>query len=92
MFDWATGRLLSSVGIAPGVNQIGFDPGNRRIYCAGGSGMISVVEARSDTLMLIGNVTTELGVRTVAVDPVTHSVWAAFGDKKKSHILRFKAM
>ena len=54
--------------------------------------MISVVEARSDTLMLIGNVTTELGVRTVAVDPVTHSVWAAFGDKKKSHILRFKAM
>ena len=30
------GRLLKSVDIVPGVDQIAFDPGDQRIYCASG--------------------------------------------------------
>jgi DNA-binding beta-propeller fold protein YncE len=44
VMDSSTGVCLKSVDIAPGVDQIAFNPGNQRIYCASGQGKLSVLE------------------------------------------------
>jgi DNA-binding beta-propeller fold protein YncE len=38
VLDSVSGKSLGAVDIAEGVDQIAFDPGNKRIYCAAGQG------------------------------------------------------
>ena len=73
------------------MDQIVFDAGNRRVYCAASGGAISVVQETADGAKLLGNVTTGVKAHTFTVDPKTHAVWTAYGDKESSHILRFSA-
>ena len=83
-----SGKVLSTVAIAPGyVDQIAFDPGNSRLYCASSVGDISVVQEMPDgTLSLLGMVATPKGTHTLAVDPVTHTVWASTYDSRCSYL------
>lgn len=80
MLDMTTGRVLASVATAPGdVDQIAFDPGLRRIYCAC-AGVLSVVQETATGLRLLGNVTDPKGTHSVAVDAPTHTVWICYAD------------
>lgn len=83
------GKLVTSVDIAPGVDQIAFDPGNHRVYCAC-AGNISVVEETPEGgARLLGNVSSPKGAHTLTVDPATHSVWICYADTKQSYLQEF---
>ena len=88
LIDMTTGKVLSTVAIAPGyVDQIAFDAGNGHLYCASSVGDISVVtETPAGTLTLLGTVATPKGTHTLAVDPQTHTVWAATYDDQNSYL------
>ena len=82
VMDSVGGKVIATVDIAAGVDQIVFDPGNKRVYCAAGSGgVISVVQETADGATLLGNVKTEGHAHTLTVDPKTHAVWIAYGEK-----------
>ena len=91
MMDQNTGKVLSSVSIAPGyVDQIAFDPGNGRLYCAcGDAGVISVVGESEAAIALLGNVPSHHKSHTLAVDPDTHAVWISYSDAGNGCLQQF---
>ena len=91
VMDSENGKVVATVDIAAGVDQIVFDAGNGRVYCAASGGVISVVQETKGGAELLGNVRTGVKAHTLTVDPKTHAVWTAYGDKDASHILRFFA-
>lgn len=80
VFDLKTGKLLATVDIVKRTDQIAFDPGLRRIYCAG-AGAITVVQETTSGAESIGDVPSPAGAHTIAVDPRNHNVWVSFSNK-----------
>ena len=91
LLDENTGKVLSSVSIAPGyVDQIAFDAGTQRLYCAcGDAGVISVVQETGDGVTLLGNVVTHPKSHTLQVDPATHAVWISYTDPTGSYLQEY---
>ena len=87
--DMKTGKVIASVDIARGVDQIAFDRSNKRIYCAC-SGVISVAEETDDGLKSPGDVPTPKGSHTLAIDPRDHSVWTCCFDRNSSYFKQYK--
>ena len=81
--DAKTGAVVSSIDIAPKVDQIALDAAAGIVYCAGAERM-SVVSAGEGKLTLLGNLVTAATARNVAVDPKTRAVWTTFTDGKSS--------
>ncbi|CAN5770571.1 hypothetical protein BH09VER1_BH09VER1_45980 [soil metagenome] len=88
-FDLKTGKIVSWVEVAAKVDEIAYDAGLHRIYCASGSGVLSVVDATGE-LKALGEVPTHQGAHSVAVDEKSHAVWIAYGEGSESYIQRFK--
>jgi DNA-binding beta-propeller fold protein YncE len=91
VLDTASGKSMGSVDIAAGVDQIAFDPGNKRVYCAAGQGKLTVVQETEEGVKSLGDVATPAGTHTLAVDPATHSVWIAFAKGESSYVAELKA-
>ncbi len=89
VLDSESGKSLGSMEIAKGVDQIVFDSASKRVYCACGSGKISVGEDSETGLKSLGDVDSAAGAKTLACDPQSHAVWIAYSDKKASYIQRF---
>jgi|SRR5579871_1065657 len=87
VIDIKTGKVIASVDIEKGVDQIAFDPGNKRIYCAC-RGAISVVQETDDGANLVGNVPSPRGSHTITVDRATHAVWTCYFDDHDSYFLK----
>ncbi len=87
VIDLRTGKVAATADIEPGVDQIAFDKGNGRIYCAC-RGAISVLEETADGVKSLGKVETPKGSHTLAVDPKTHAVWTCYFDDKASYLLK----
>ncbi len=87
VIDLKTGKVIATVDIAKGVDQIAFDRGNQRIYCAC-KGMISVVQETADGAKLLGNVPAPAGAHTIAVDRRTHAVWTCYSDAHDSYLMK----
>ena len=88
ILDMKSGKVLSTVDIGNGVDQIAFDPFTKRVYCAC-DGEITVVEETEAGAKVIGKVTIPKGAHTLAVDPKNHSVWISYSDEKASYIQRY---
>lgn len=89
--DLTTGKVIAEAVIAARVDQIAFDAGTKRIYCASGSGVLSVVQETAAGLETLGEVKTAAGCHSVTVDPKTHAVWVAYGADGNSYIMRLTA-
>ena len=87
VIDLKTGKSIANVDIKKGVDQIAFDRGNQRIYCAC-QGAISVVQETDDGVKLLGDVTTPKGSHTIAVDNKTHAVWTCYFDDHDSYLMK----
>lgn len=85
--DLKTGSVIANADIQKGVDQIAFDRGTRKIYCAC-QGAISVVQETDAGLKVLGNVTTPKGCHTIAVDNKTHAVWTCYSDGTGSYLLK----
>lgn len=86
--DLKTGKVIATADIAKGVDQIAFDRGNQRIYCAC-KGKISVVEETAEGIKSLGDVDGPAGAHTLAVDQRTHAVWVSSSDGKDSYLQKF---
>ena len=91
VLDLKTGSVITSVDIAPGTDQIAFDPGNKRVYCATGGGFISVVQETDSGAALVANVPVAKEAHTIAVDPATHDVWICYPGATESYLQKFVA-
>jgi DNA-binding beta-propeller fold protein YncE len=91
VLDAISGKSLGSADIAQGVDQIAFDSGNQRIYCASGQGKLTVLQETEEAVKSLGDVATPTGTHTLAVDPNTHSVWIAFAKGEESYVAELKA-
>ncbi|MCE0523086.1 MAG: hypothetical protein LV480_09265 [Methylacidiphilales bacterium] len=89
LMDLETGKVLASTDIAQRVDEIAYDPGNKRAYCASGLGTLSVVSVSPDKLTSLDALTTSPGTHSVAVDPQTHAVWIAFAKDGKAYVQAF---
>ncbi len=72
----------------PGVDQIAFDPGNQRVYCAA-RGFISVLQDSKRGVRSLGDVESPSGAHTITVDTDTHDVWVCYGSDSDAHLARF---
>ena len=78
MLDCASGKIVASADIAPRVDEMAYDPGLHRAYCASRQGKISVVAVAAGKLTPLAAVPDENGTGDIAVDPQTHTVWIAY--------------
>ncbi|MGH9535054.1 MAG: YncE family protein [Terriglobales bacterium] len=71
-----TGRVIQTIPIASGVDANRFDPGTQLAFSSNGAGSLTVVhEVTPNHFVLLGNVKTEPGARTMALDRLTHTVY-----------------
>lgn len=82
--DPATGKVVTTLPIGPGVDAAAYDPATRLVFASnGGDGTMTVVHQESaDRYTVLGNLATQRGSRTMALDPRTHRIYlsaAEFG-------------
>lgn len=78
-----SGKVLTTLPIGSGVDANRFDPGTGLAFSSNGDGTITVVrEVTPQKFEVLGNVPTERGARTMALDTRTHDLYtvtAKFG-------------
>ena len=84
MMDATTGKVLASVAIGHGADQIAYDPSTRLIFvaCGGsfqnpveGGSLIIIKEETPDKLAVVQSVKTADGAKAVVVDTKTHNIY-----------------
>ena len=80
----ASGKTIATVATGDGTDAAGFDPALGYAFASNGEGTLSVVHKGKDgKYESAGNVPTQKGARTMALDSKTHKVYtvtAEFGD------------
>ncbi len=87
--DLRSGRVVSTVDIPTGVDQIAYDAGKNVVYSAC-KGFIAVANVSESGLEAVSNVPSPKGAHTIAVDPTSHDVWVSYADENHSYLQRFK--
>jgi DNA-binding beta-propeller fold protein YncE len=77
MLDSASGKVLGSVPIGPGVDANAFDPATGYAFASsGGDGTMTVAKVdETGKLVVVQTVQTARGARTMTLDPKTHKVY-----------------
>ena len=78
MLSCSSGKILATAPIGARVDEMTYDPGLRKAYCASRIGKISVVSVGADTLTPAGEVPDVARTGDISVDPTTHTVWIAY--------------
>ena len=87
LIDDSSGKVLSSIDMAPKVDQIAFDDESGRVYCPSGStGTVTVIQTSGDRAEVLGVLPVNKGAHTIALDPKTHDIWIAYGSKDGSYL------
>jgi DNA-binding beta-propeller fold protein YncE len=74
--DAKAGKVIATVPIGRGVDANRFDPGTGLAFSSNGEGTLTVVHEDSPTRFTrLGNLTTQPGARTMALDPKTHTIY-----------------
>ena len=84
VLDADAGRVLATLPTGKGTDGVEFDPGTGLAFSSNGEGTLTVIhEDGPDKFSVVGNVTTQRGARTMALDPATHRIYmaaASFGE------------
>ncbi len=81
VLDADSGKILATFPIGAGNDAAKFDPGTKLAFASNGDGTLAVLhEDDGDKFSLVQNVKTEVGARTMAVDPKTHRVFMPNAD------------
>ena len=79
VFDLATHRVTTTIGIGKGPDSVAFDEQLGRVYATGIDGTLSVVQLQPDgRATLVDMIALHIGAHTLAVDPLTHRVFAGY--------------
>jgi DNA-binding beta-propeller fold protein YncE len=81
--DADSGKEVSTLPICDGVDATAYDPETKLAFASCHDGKLTMIREESpDKFTVVENVTTQLGARTMALDPKTHQVYtvtAKFG-------------
>jgi DNA-binding beta-propeller fold protein YncE len=78
MVDGATGKVLGSVPIGPGVDANAFDPETGLAFASSGDGTLTVARAdAAGKLSVVQTLATPPRARTMTFDPTTHRLYVA---------------
>jgi DNA-binding beta-propeller fold protein YncE len=81
VLDADSGKILASFPIGEGNDAAKFDAGTQLAFASSGDGSLTVIhEDGKDKFSLVQTVKTEVGARTMAVDPKTHRVFMPTAD------------
>ncbi len=77
------GKVVASPPIGGDPDGNGYDPGTGLAFAACREGLVSVIHQDSaDKYSVVGNITTQFGTRTMALDTKTHRVYTETADFK----------
>jgi YVTN family beta-propeller protein len=88
VIDLTSGQVTQTIDIPPRADQIAYDPVLNKLYCASGTGLLSVIGDTGDGFDRIGDVTIPRGAHTLAIDPKTHNVWIAYGGDQNDYVVK----
>jgi DNA-binding beta-propeller fold protein YncE len=76
VMDATNGQVIASFPTGAGADGAGFDNSFKTAYSANGEGTLTVIkELSANKFVLVGNVVTKPGTRTIAVDQKTHKIY-----------------
>jgi DNA-binding beta-propeller fold protein YncE len=76
ILDTMTGKVIAAVPIGANVDGNGFDAGTGLAFSSNGDGTLTIIrEASPGKFEVVETVTTQLGSRTMAIDPKTHNIY-----------------
>jgi len=79
VFDLESHRVITSLEIGGGPDSVVFDRGVHRIYAAGKTGKLTVIQQDGpDNYRILDEIRTHYGAHTLTVDPVSHKVFVAY--------------
>jgi DNA-binding beta-propeller fold protein YncE len=79
VFDLERHRVITTLGVGGGPDSVAFDRGNHRIYTAGRTGEMTVIQQDDpDNYRVLDRVHTHYGAHTLTVDPVSHRIFVAY--------------
>jgi len=79
--DATDGKVIATPAIGKGVDANRFDPASGLAFSSNGDGTLTVVhEDTPDKFTVVENVPTQLGARTMEIDPKTHNVFLVTAD------------
>lgn len=79
--DTHTGKVVATVPSGKRSDGAGFDPATGFVFIPNGEGKLTVIhEDTPDKYTLVENVPTQLGARTMNIDPKTHRVFTVTAD------------
>ena len=74
--------MVATPAIGAGSDGVAFDPGTGYAFSSNGDGTLTIVQQTGGKWDVLENIATERGARTIALDPVTHRLYAAAADSK----------
>jgi DNA-binding beta-propeller fold protein YncE len=78
VLDADSGRRVADLPIGGGVDGVAFDPWLRRVLTSNGEGTLTVIQVDTpDHYVPLGDVPTQRGARTLALDEISHRVYTA---------------
>jgi DNA-binding beta-propeller fold protein YncE len=79
VFDMVNHRTVASLEIGGGPDSVAYDASLQRIYTAGRSGKLTIVQQDgADSYRVLEEVSTHYGAHTLVVDPVSHKVYVGY--------------
>jgi DNA-binding beta-propeller fold protein YncE len=78
VLDADNGKVLATPTIGKGTDYAVFDPATKLAFSSNGDGTLTVIEEKTEgEFTVAGNVATQRGARTMALDPKTHNIYLA---------------
>ena len=75
------GEVVKSLPIGDGCDAVGFDAKLKTVYSSNGDGTLTVIkEVSPGEFIVIQNLATKKGARTLAVDQITHNIYLPTGE------------
>ena len=82
MMDSSNGKVVASVPIGSGVDANAFDPATHLAFASCGDGTVTIAQEEApDKLTVVQTLKTERGARTMTIDPKTHRIYLASGQR-----------
>lgn len=86
MMDSSNGKVLAHVPIGDGVDANSFDPQTGLAFASCRDGAVTIAKENGDKLKVVQSLKTQLGSRTMTLDPKTHRIYlsaAEFGPREQ---------
>lgn len=75
VFDIKKEKVVATLPTGGHTDGAGFDPVLKRAYSSNGQGTLTVVQEDGNSFKVLEQVPTEIGARTIIVDPRTHHIY-----------------